>query len=167
MTTREELLSTLAPILEAVRALDLSKPEDAARSLAQQFPLEGAFMHKVRAQVRNGVVEGWLADRTATDGSGVRFSRVVKDAGGLSVDVVHMSGPAGGGHTHPNGEVDLCFAVDDPTRTAAGASPRFDGKPAGFTVYAPNTWHVPTVAGGAMDILYFLPGGAIVFGAQS
>jgi Domain of unknown function (DUF4863) len=65
---------------------------------------------------------------------------------------------AGAGHTHVNGEFDLCFAV------SGGAS--FDGRPEGWVVYAPNTWHLPTVGGGAMDILYFLPGGGIRFGEQ-
>jgi hypothetical protein len=30
-------------------------------------------------------------------------------------------------------------------------------------VYAPRSWHVPVVTSGAMDIVYFLPGGAMVF----
>jgi hypothetical protein len=30
-------------------------------------------------------------------------------------------------------------------------------------VYPPKSWHVPTVEHGVMDILYFLPGGAITF----
>ena len=68
-----------------------------------------------------------------------------------------MSAP-GPGHTHPNGEIDLCFAVD--------GAPTFDGHPPGWTVYPPGSWHVPTVAGGVMDILYFLPGGAIRFEPQ-
>ncbi len=61
----------------------------------------------------------------------------------------------GPGHTHERGEVDLCFVVD--------GDPRFDGNPAGWTVYPPGSWHRPTVTGGAMDILYFLPDGAIRF----
>ncbi|HJL17019.1 MAG TPA: DUF4863 family protein, partial [Sandaracinaceae bacterium LLY-WYZ-13_1] len=71
-----------------------------------------------------------------------------------SIDCVHMDRP-GPGHTHPNGEIDLCFAVR--------GEPTFDGHPPGWTVYPPGSWHVPTVEGGVMDILYFLPGGAIRF----
>ena len=60
--------------------------------------------------------------------------------------------------THPNGEVDLCFTVD--------GNPTFDGNAPGWTVYEPGSWHVPSVADGVMDILYFLPGGAIKFGPK-
>ena len=89
--------------------------------------------------------------------SGVRFSRVLKagPTAALSIDAVQMSGP-GAAHTHPAGEIDLCFAVD--------GDPRFDGAKEGWVVYRPNTWHVPTVQGGAMDILYFLPQGQMRFG---
>ena len=51
--------------------------------------------------------------------------------------------------------MDLCFALD--------GDPTFDGNPPGWTVYGPESWHVPTVADGTMAILYFLPGGAIRF----
>ena len=88
------------------------------------------------------------------------LSRVFKaseDTHGLGVDAVHMSSP-GPGHLHPSGEVDLCFALD--------GSPTFDGNPPGWTVYADGSWHVPTVTGGTMAILYFLPDGAIHFGPR-
>ncbi|MEZ4249422.1 MAG: DUF4863 family protein [Polyangiales bacterium] len=86
----------------------------------------------------------------------IRFSRPRKASGegDVSVDVVHMDRP-GPGHTHPNGEIDLCFTVS--------GDPRFDGAPEGWTVYPPGSWHVPSVEGGVMDIVYFLPAGAIRF----
>jgi hypothetical protein len=92
-------------------------------------------------------------------GSPVRFSRVQKaaDAAAFSVDAVHMSW-VGAGHTHPNGEFDLCFVVE--------GEPSFDLQPEGWTVYGKDTWHEPTVRGGVMDILYFLPGGAIRFESE-
>ena len=91
----------------------------------------------------------------------MQFARVIKpadDPAGCSVDAVFMENAEGPAHTHPNGEIDLCFAVS--------GDPRFDGAPEGWTVYPPGSWHVPTVEGGAMDILYFLPGGAIRFEAK-
>lgn len=155
MSPRDDLLSALAPLKDAIAALDLTRPAEARRTLEERFPIDGSVVRAVRALVREGVSAGWLCDR---EGAGVRFSRVKKSVDGdLSVDAVHMRGP-GPGHVHPQGEVDLCFAVE--------GAPRFDGNAPGWTVYAPGSWHVPTVEDGVMDILYFLPAGAITFGPR-
>lgn len=155
--SKDALLARLEPILAVARTADLSRPDEVKRSLDAQFPLES--LADLRALLRKGVEERWLCDREAPapdGGAPVRYSRVQKasEAMPFSVDAVHMSGP-GGGHTHPSGEIDLCFSV--------GSEARFDGQPDGWTVYAPGTWHVPTVSAGAMDILYFLPRGEIRF----
>lgn len=149
-------LDRLAPVLAFARTLDVSDPSAAKAALDAAFPLEGEAMKELRALVRRGVEERWLAEREA---GGIRFSRPRKaqDASDVSVDVVHMDRP-GPGHTHPNGEIDLCFAVS--------GAPRFDGAPEGWTVYPAGSWHVPTVEGGVMDIVYFLPAGAIRFEAK-
>jgi hypothetical protein len=143
-----QLHQALEPILAVLR---VTAPDAAA--LEKALPVASPQLQALKALVRQGVEARWLCDR---ENAGVRFSRVLKadPGGGLSVDTVHMSGP-GAAHTHPNGELDLCFAVS--------GTPRFDGRPEGWTVYPPGSWHVPTVEGGAMDILYFLPGGAIRF----
>lgn len=151
MSDRETFLEALAPVLAVVANVDPAAP-GAAERLAEALPLDGEVLTRVRALMRAGVEAGWLCDREA---GGVRFSRVQKSVeGGLSIDAVHMSAP-GPGHLHPNGEIDLCFAVS--------GAPTFDGRAPGWTVYGPGSWHVPTVAGGVMDILYFLPGGAMEF----
>lgn len=149
----ELFLERLNPVLAFARALDLNDPSAAKAALDVAFPMEGDAMVELRALVRRGVEERWLAEREA---GGVRFSRPRKaqDASDVSVDVVHMDRP-GPGHTHPNGEIDLCFAVS--------GEPRFDGASEGWTVYPPGSWHVPAVDGGVMDIVYFLPAGAIRF----
>lgn len=155
MSSIDALHTALAPVLEVVASIDPSSP-DVAATLEARLPLDGGALRALGAALRAAVAEGVVADREA---GGVRFSRLKKAAseGEWSVDVVHMSTP-GPGHTHPNGEVDLCFAVS--------GEPRFDGRAPGWTVYPPGSWHVPTVEGGAMDILYFLPGGAIRFEAK-
>jgi hypothetical protein len=152
MATKEEFIAALAPLLDVIATLDLTKPEDARATLDARFPLDGDVVKNVRALMREGVKAGWLCDK---ENAGVKFSRVKKSTGtDLSVDAVHMNAP-GPGHTHPNGEVDLCFDVE--------GSPKFDGHAPGWTVYGPMSWHVPSVTGGVMDILYFLPSGAIRF----
>jgi hypothetical protein len=149
----DTLLDRLAPVLALARTLDVTDPAAAKATLDDAFPTDGALFAELRALVRQGVEERWLAEREA---GGIRFSRPRKASGAddVSIDVVHMDQP-GPGHTHPNGEIDLCFAVS--------GDPRFDGAPEGWTVYPPGSWHVPTVEGGVMDIVYFLPGGAIRF----
>lgn len=159
MSAAESLLSlrrALEPLVAFATALDLRESAAAQRALQARFPLTDPAMRALRAEVRRGVQEGWLCDREA---GGLRFSRVAKasDEQPWSIDAVHMQGP-GPGHTHPGGEIDLCFAVE--------GEPAFDGHPEGFTVYPPGSWHVPSVSGGSMDILYLLPGGAIAFGPR-
>lgn len=148
----QDLDDALEPVLEVVRTIDPAAG-DAAERLAAELPLDGPVLARLRVLVREGVEAGRLAER---ESAGIRFGRVRKARSDidLSIDCVHMDRP-GLGHTHPMGEIDLCFAVS--------GDPTFDGRPPGWTVYPPGSWHVPTVEGGAMDILYFLPGGAIRF----
>ena len=155
MSDLERLERALAPVLDLVRTIDMTDL-CATDTLEDAFPLESAAMLELKAIVREGVAAGWLAER---EKDGVRFGRVHKasEERSHSVDCVHMD-QAGPGHTHPRGEIDLCFAVS--------GDPEFDGRPPGWTVYTPGSWHEPTVTGGAMDILYFLPGGSIVFEAK-
>ncbi|MBI2377318.1 MAG: DUF4863 family protein [Deltaproteobacteria bacterium] len=150
--SKERFAALLGPVIQAVTRMDLSKA-DAVDELAHQFPIESPGLKELATLFEAGVAEGWLCGREA---NGVRYSRFKKASSPLdvSIDAVRMDQP-GPGHTHPNGEVDVCFPVR--------GDPRFDGRPAGWTVYPPGSWHVPTVTGGLMNILYFLPGGAITF----
>ena len=154
---KEPLLQALSPLVDLLDTLD---PADAgaAKVLNERFPVAGDEMQALAALYQEGLREGWLCDRDG--GPGVRYSRVSKSMGKseFSIDAVSMSSP-GPGHTHPSGEFDLCFAAE--------GDPRFDGQAPGWTVYPPGSWHVPTVDGGAMNILYFLPGGAIKFGPRA
>jgi len=149
--TRDDVISVLGPVLDVVRTIDPSDPS-ARDKLEEALPLSA--LKELKALVRKAVAERVICDRETGP---IRWSRVAKDLDGWSVDAVHMSTP-GPGHSHPLGEVDLCFAAD--------GDPAFDGNPEGWTVYPPGSWHVPTVTGGAMDILYFLPEGAIRFEAR-
>lgn len=145
----ETLLSALVPILDAT---DLADP-DAERQLEAVWPHQGETWNRARALCEQGVDEGWLVPREA--GSQVKFGRLVKDLDGYTVDCVLMEGKAKG-HTHPRGEATLAFAWE-------GDDPRFDGKPAGWVVYPPGSRHVPTVTGGKMLFVYFLPGGEMTW----
>ncbi len=147
------LLDALAPVLAHLKGVDLADPQ-AAEALNAALPIDGAILAPVEALVRQGLDAGWLCPR---QGPGLRYGRLTKASSSeqsFSIETVDMD-CAGPGHTHPQGELDLCFAID--------GQPTFDGNPPGWTVYPAGSWHVPTVAGGRMGILYFLPGGAIRF----
>jgi hypothetical protein len=154
MSHLDVLVAALTPVVDRLRRLNAASLT--REELEAELPIDSPEVVRIRQLVREGVRAGWLADR---ENDGIRFGRIRKaaDENDVSIDVVHMAKP-GLGHTHPHGEIDLCFAVS--------GSPRFDGYPEGWVVYRPGSWHVPTVDGGVMDILYFLPGGAIRFEAQ-
>lgn len=150
--TKEDLIAALTPLMDKLAEMDPSSAK-VQQSLRTEMPLDSEQIVRIRRMVREGIEAGWLAHR---ENDGIRFGRLVKPShpGELSVDVVHMHKP-GPAHRHPNGEFDLCFAVE--------GSPKFDGNPEGWVVYGKDSWHVPTVTDGVMDILYFLPNGAIQF----
>jgi hypothetical protein len=147
--TREELLAEAAAIASRCAAVAAFAPQPALAVLRSVDTT--AFERALRA----AHAEGWATPKEA---GGVRFGRITRAdpaLHGFSLDVVEMSGAAGGAHTHPRGEFDLSFALE--------GHPSFDGRPPGWLVYPPNSRHVPTVTGGRMLIAYFLPGGEITF----
>lgn len=147
--TREQLLSLCAPFARLIGELGTSNPAALEAALAA---LPSA---QLEATALAAHATGWM---TPKEQGGVRFGRLSKaspELGNCSLDVVDMSGPAAGGHTHPNGEVEFCIPLS--------GEPRFDGRADSWIVYPPQSRHIPTVSGGRMLILYFLPGGAIVW----
>ena len=150
MTKKDELLSAVEALIPQLQGLDLSAAT-AAAELEGRLPFASEQIQELGRLLDEADAEGELLTGEA---GGVRFGRLAKELGGFSVDAVWMNGP-GPLHKHPSGEIDLCF------RTAGEG--RFDGQEPGWTVYGPGSQHVPTVSGGEMRILYFLPGGAIEF----
>lgn len=147
--TRELLLQALGPVLDRARSLDIEDPAAAVAAL-RALPTS-----ELEAALKEAHAEGWL---TPKESGGVRYGRLARadtSTRGFSVDVVDMAGAATGAHTHPRGELDLCFRLED--------APRFDGREPGWVVYPPGSRHVPTVTGGRMLIVYLLPEGAIQF----
>lgn len=133
------------------RTLDNALQND----LNTAFPAGGSMYNDIVAACKTGVAEGWMCQY---EGGGIRYGRVIKPSeslNGYSVDVVDMNDLAGPHHRHPNGEIDLIMPLDN------GAE--FDGHPAGWLVYGPDTAHSPTVRKGRALVLYLLPQGAIEF----
>lgn len=154
MPSQATVIETLEPFARAVAELDLTAPEAAQASLEAAFP--HATLGSVHALLAAARDEGWLTPRKASES--LNFGRICKpspETHGQSMDAVDMAG-AGAAHTHPNGEVSLCFVED--------GDPRFCGNPPGWVVVPPGSRHVPEVTGGRMLIVYFLPEGAMVWG---
>lgn len=155
---RAELLGILEPVLAAIAELRPDARDDAAAiadleaALARRFPADGAVARAIGDHLEAGIAGGWICDRGDPD---ARFSRLAKPSPAthdLSIDVVRLRGP-GLRHGHPRGEVTLGFAVE--------GEPRFEGRAPGWIFLPPGSAHVPEVVGGQMNLIYFLPGGAV------
>jgi len=146
------LMTELGDLAPALAAADPKDPRAAERTLEAQVPFRGPKVKRIEALARVGVRDGWLLPKSG--GPKVRFGRFAKDLNGYSVDFVLMEGPAAG-HTHTNGEINLGFAWS--------GTPTFDARPPGWVVFPPGSHHVPTVAGGEMLLVYFLPGGKVAW----
>jgi hypothetical protein len=149
--SKQQLQASVQPILQFLSEQELSS-EELTQALERTFPLSS--LTEIRALIEQGIEEGWFAPR---EGHNLTYGRLIKpsdESFRFSVETVDMCA-TGPGHVHPNGEVDLCFALE--------GDPHFDGAPEGWTCYPPESWHIPTVTEGRMAILYFLPEGAIHF----
>lgn len=148
-----EFKNLLMPITGRIqgRTLDVTLQDE----LNREYPAGSAPFQALVDACRAAVAGGWMCNREA---GGIRYGRVIKpdpELASFSVDVVEMTDLAGPHHRHPNGEIDLIMPL------TPGAT--FDGHPAGWLVYGPDTSHFPTVSKGSALVLYLLPHGAIEF----
>lgn len=123
--------------------------------LNSRFPAGGPEFKAIEAACHAGIKDGWICKHEA---GGIRYGRIIKPGPtthGFSVDVVLMADIKGPHHRHPKGEIDMIMPIS-PQAT-------FDGRGAGWLVYAADSAHHPTVDGGEALILYLLPDGEIEF----
>ena len=148
------MLDAFQPLIDAARGLDLTDPAAAEAELARRLAPDSPAAHDLNRALTTLLEQGAIANRGEPP---VRWSRVAKAGAataGFSIEAVHMTGP-GPLHRHPRGEIDWCIPLE--------GEPRFDGRASGWLVLEPGSQHVPTVAGGAMLVVYLLPGGEIEF----
>ena len=151
MTTPMQFQQLVAPIARFAqdRALDAALE----RELNLKFPPEGEPFQRIREACHAGIAAGWMCGEGDAKR---RFGRIF-EAGeathGFSVDVVDITDLVGNHHRHPSGEIDMIMPVTPEAE--------FDGRGAGWLVYAPGTGHRPTVTAGRALILYLLPEGKI------
>lgn len=146
-----DLIPLLAPVFEALEGLDLTDRAAAERTLASR--VSATTMEEVSTALRAAHAAGLLTTKRASPT--LTFGRVSKpspDTRGFAVDAVDIAGP-GAVHTHPKGEVSWLLPIE--------GAPRFEGATEGWVVLPPGSRHVPTVTGGRMLIVYFLPDGAV------
>jgi hypothetical protein len=148
---REEIQEACKPILHFLSKNKISST--LSTDLAQEFPKDSTQLQNIESLCKKALAENLIKMRGAPE---LRFGRILKptEACPVSIDIVDMN-CKGPGHTHPLGEVDLCFPQDP------GAE--FDGNADTWIVYPERSWHEPTVSKGRMIILYFLPEGSIRF----
>jgi len=156
MTTPIRFQELVAPIARFAQGCALDA--ELERELNLKFPPQGELFQRICAACHAGIAAGWMC---AQGDAKRRFGRLF-EAGeathGFSVDVVDITDLVGNHHRHPTGEIDMIMPV------APGA--KFDGRGAGWLVYAAGTGHRPTVTDGRALILYLLPEGKIEWTQQ-
>lgn len=152
---KPELMAAVLEVLEFIGDRPLDKALEVA--LNKRFgPNTQAFGNLLKL-LRNGVDEGW-ACYSEINGPDYRRGRLAKPSestNGFSVETGMLRNVLGNYHRHPRGEINLIGPVD---RMA-----RFCGHDAGWKVFPANSCHFPTVTGGTVTMLFFLPGGEIEY----
>ena len=107
--------------------------------------------------LRKGGEEGWAfyAEITGPDYRRGRIATPSGETHGLSVESGLLTNVKGNYHRHPLGEINMIGPVD--------ATGQFCGHGAGWKVFPPDSEHYPTVTGGAVTMLFFLPNGEIEY----
>ena len=151
-----DLKNLLEPISAFVPELDLSDAGPAEAALNERFPPGSDEIGTIRSAAFAALAAGEIAERGEP---GMKWGRLAKPedtTGGSSIDVVYMSDSSGPAHTHTKGEVCLCFGESE--------SATFENRGDTWIVMPAGSRHEPTVRGGSMLILYWLPEGAVKWG---
>jgi Domain of unknown function (DUF4863) len=107
--------------------------------------------------LRQGIDEGWACYSEIT-GPDYRRGRIAEASSlthGFTIESGKLRNVPGNYHRHPRGEINMIGPVD--------ASGQFCGHGAGWKVFPPESRHFPTVTGGTVTMLFFLPGGEIEY----
>lgn len=107
--------------------------------------------------LRCGIDEGWAcyAEISGPDYRRGRIAEASPRTRGFTVESGRLRNVLGNYHRHPRGEINMIGPVD--------ADGQFCGHGAGWKVFPPDSRHFPTVTGGTVTMLFFLPGGEIEY----
>ena len=127
------------------------------RALNERYGPSTEAYHELLSLLRTGIEEGW-ACYAEIDGPDYRRGQLAKASAtthGFSVESGMLKNVLGNYHRHPRGEINMIGPVDPDAR--------FCGHGAGWKVFAPDSRHYPTVTGGKVTMLFFLPDGEIEY----
>lgn len=150
---KQRFQELLAPVMET---LDGASWDDAlAVELNRRYGPGTDTFQQITEACRSGVHEGWMGLEGDSRRRGGRVLEPTPATRNLSVDVVEIADITGPHHSHPGGEACAVLPVTE------GA--RFDGNAEGWCVYPPGSGHFPSATGGRLQVMFFLPGGAIEY----
>lgn len=152
---KPELLAAVTTLLNFIG----SKPLDMEleKELNDRYGAATEGYIELRRLLRIGIEEGW-ACYAEIDGPDYRRGRIAKPSAnthGFSVETGMLKNVLGNYHRHPLGEINMIAPVD-----VTGC---FCGHGAGWKVFPPDSHHYPTVTGGKVTMLFFLPNGQIEY----
>ena len=149
------LMSAITRLLDFIGDQPLDDRLQAA--LNDHYGPETARYAELVALLEAGIDEGWAcyAEITGPDYIRGRIAEPSAETRGFSVESAKLKDVVGNYHCHPRGEINMIAPVD--------ATGKFCGHGAGWKVFAPGSRHYPTVTGGAVKFLFFLPNGEIEY----
>ncbi|MEJ8859156.1 DUF4863 family protein [Variovorax robiniae] len=152
---KAELLQAVYDLLAFIGDQPLG-PELEARLNDHYGPRSERYAELLKL-LRLGIEEEWACYSEIT-GPDYRRGRIAEASAlthGFTVESGRLSNVLGNYHRHPRGEINMIGPVD--------ATGKFCGNGAGWKVFPPNSSHFPTVTGGTVTMLFFLPGGEIEY----
>ena len=152
---KPELIRRLDELIAFIGDRPLDK--DLEDSLNTEFGPHTESFSEIKRLLRVGIDENWACYQII-DGADYRRGRIgVSDDSGhdFVIESARLRDVRGNYHRHPLGEINMIQPVD-PTGT-------FCGSGEGWKVFAPDTSHFPTVAGGTVTFIFLLPKGEIEY----
>ncbi|KAK42332.1 MULTISPECIES: DUF4863 family protein [Burkholderiaceae] len=172
---KDQLVAHIIPFLEEVK--DLTTGTDVERWLNEKYSVDSDFYRETARLIKLGVLEeGWAAN-VEIAGRRYRRARLVdpsEETFGFSITTVYMdstentqSNPEqsfrGDYHSHPYGEFNMVFSLNDGAALAGPNGWCYGG----WTAPAPGSHHYPEAKGGAVIALFFLPAGRIAYNVKA
>nr|BAF56677.1 2-hydroxylaminobenzoate mutase [Pseudomonas fluorescens] len=153
--SKPEMMEAVASLLSFLKDKPLDQKLEV--ELNERFGATSEVYSNLLRLLRAGIEEGWAcyAQIDGPDYCRGQLAKATENPNGYSVESGMLKNVLGNFHLHPRGEINMIGPVDE------GAT--FCGSGAGWKVFEPGSRHFPTVNGGKVTMLFFLPGGEIEY----